>query len=587
MRMLKSLLLSLLLLPDGALAQVVYPYFSPGGALSGTGTSQNVNVGAGSPFILGTLPEANTALAVKPAVTVVATSNQTLSGLPTVDGTATAAGSLILNTAQSTGSQNGPWVAAVGAWTRPTWYASGSTTQAFQFVTTFVRLGTLYQGSTWRLTTANPITVDTTATTWAQTPLALNATSVTGTLPAAQMPALTGDVTSTVGTVATAIGANAVTNAKLAQMAANTLKGNNTAGVANAADLTVAQVQALLAIAASANPSAVVGLTAVNGSAATYLRSDAAPALSVAIAPNMTGLWNFTHTGATTPAPITINSSLNMLQLAGTRARTTGGNYMLLTDPTGQKGCIGFCSSGSDDFYFENDLPSATHIYSNGIDRIGLDANGGIFMNQPTGAGVNTLLINLPVGQYGLLVGSNSITAGNSFGVEIQAGTNTTDTSLAIINQAATLTYFKVRGDGEIFGGGPVAAGQVDMTPDTSTFTITYTGMTAATTCTASWSRMGLVAVLTLCAATGTSNSTAFTATGVPAAIQPATLTQQVIPLSQPAVTNNGSAAAAPIDVVVANSGTLTFRFNGSTAGFAAANAKGFANALTLTYQLK
>jgi hypothetical protein len=59
---------------------------------------------------------------------------------------------------------------------------------------------------------------------------------------------LTGDVTTTSNGNATTIAANAVTNAKAAQMAANTIKGNNTGATANAADLTVAQTKTLLAI---------------------------------------------------------------------------------------------------------------------------------------------------------------------------------------------------------------------------------------------------------------------------------------------------------------------------------------------------
>jgi hypothetical protein len=74
-----------------------------------------------------------------------------------------------------------------------------------------------------------------------------NASNITsGTLPAAQMPALTGDVTTIAGAVATTIATNAVTNAKAARMAANTIKGNNTGGTANAADLTGAQVEQFL-----------------------------------------------------------------------------------------------------------------------------------------------------------------------------------------------------------------------------------------------------------------------------------------------------------------------------------------------------
>lgn len=47
-----------------------------------------------------------------------------------------------------------------------------------------------------------------------------------------------------------------------------------------------------------ANPSALVGLTAVNGAAGTFLRSDGAPALDQSIAPTWTGVHTFSGAGA-------------------------------------------------------------------------------------------------------------------------------------------------------------------------------------------------------------------------------------------------------------------------------------------------
>lgn len=117
-------------------------------------------------------------LLVKPAVSLVGdatTGNLTKSGVQTIDSVAgTADVTIVLATAQTTASENGPWLMHSGAWTRPTWYSSTSTTQAQQFSTTQVRLGTKYGGSTWHLTTSSsptPITIDTTATTWTQIPV--------------------------------------------------------------------------------------------------------------------------------------------------------------------------------------------------------------------------------------------------------------------------------------------------------------------------------------------------------------------------------------------------------------------------------
>lgn len=96
-------------------------------------------------------------------------------------------------------------------------------------------------------------------------------TQATGTLQAAQEPAHTGDVTNTAGSLALTIANNVVTNAKSAQMAALTIRGNNTGGTANVADLTVAQVNAILPVVTGT----LNGLAPLSGGGTTnYLRAD-------------------------------------------------------------------------------------------------------------------------------------------------------------------------------------------------------------------------------------------------------------------------------------------------------------------------
>lgn len=72
--------------------------------------------------------------------------------------------------------------------------------------------------------------------------------------------------------------------------------------------------------AAPANPTAVVGLAAVNGTATTFLRSDGAPALSQAIVPTWTGLHTFSVGMVANPPTTIAGSFLNNNISGGTPA---------------------------------------------------------------------------------------------------------------------------------------------------------------------------------------------------------------------------------------------------------------------------
>lgn len=148
--------------------------------------------------------------------------------------------------------------------------------------------------------------------------------------------ALTGDVTGTgPGSTATTIAANAVSNSKAAQMATLTLKGNNTGSTANASDLTVAQVNAVLPVFTST----LNGVTPLSGGGTTnFLRADgswATPSgggsgtvttVSVATANGFAGT---VANATTTPAVTLTTSASGVLKGNGTAisAATSGTDY--------------------------------------------------------------------------------------------------------------------------------------------------------------------------------------------------------------------------------------------------------------------
>lgn len=76
-------------------------------------------------------------------------------------------------------------------------------------------------------------------------------TGVTGTLPAGNLPAMSGgDVTSSAGSAVLTVGNATITLAKMANLAANSILGNNTVSAATPIALTASQVKTFLAIAA-------------------------------------------------------------------------------------------------------------------------------------------------------------------------------------------------------------------------------------------------------------------------------------------------------------------------------------------------
>ena len=104
-------------------------------------------------------------LDIKSSVRLATTVNITLSNTQTIDGVLLSVGNRVLVKAQTTGSQNGIYVVASGAWARSDDAVQDKITGG-SF--TFVEEGTEYADTGWVVSTNNPITVGTTAIVWTQ-----------------------------------------------------------------------------------------------------------------------------------------------------------------------------------------------------------------------------------------------------------------------------------------------------------------------------------------------------------------------------------------------------------------------------------
>lgn len=145
--------------------------------------------------------------------------------------------------------------------------------------------------------------------------------------------------------------------------------------------------------AGTGNPTATIGLTAVNGSAATSLRSDGAPALSQAIAPT----WTSTHTF--TPSS---GNGIVVNGIAGTAGLLVNGGAATGTS----KGAVVHAGTNASDFAFVlADTTGATQFLKTFGD-------GGTVLAAATGGDLGLGTVNA-TGLYVNGVAASTVTAGN------------------------------------------------------------------------------------------------------------------------------------------------------------------------------
>jgi hypothetical protein len=324
----------------------------------------------------------------------------------------------------------------------------------------------------------------------------------------------------------------------------------------------------------------VIGLTVVNGSATTFLRSDGAPLLSQAIAPTWTAQHIFASDGTAGNAnwAIKINSALPVTGWAQTGGATdgkiwadfiTGGTrtFAIFTDAiAGEKDWLAVARTA--------DVVTSI-ILGNTTDLPTTTINGAVTVfNSVSNAARITVKGSGTTGGnftgFQLLDGSSAF-RGGFFADEATNVISIFGPTVALCNLSTTA----------ITGFGPVASAMVNMTPDASTFTGTLTGMTTTVTNTCVWSRQGNQVTLYFGTGTGIGNVGSLTMTGIPAAIQPARAQSMTIPSF---CMNDVGVVGTNNYGVTISAGTATFFVNGSSSTWTAASAKGISVAFTVTY---
>jgi|GEM_PF-1688339 len=379
--------------------------------------------------------------------------------------------------------------------------------------------------------------------------------------------------------------------------------GGQGVGTINAQGLYVNGVAVSNAVAA--NPGTNVGLSVVNGTATTYMRSDGAPALSQAIAPTWTGNHTFTPTSG---VALTVNAKLNSVGVSIAGGTNTSNTYMMQLVSAQASGFSSGLSlkagttSADSAINVQNAAGTATYFNVNGDGSGSLGPTSALGASWATTTGIFTFT---PAAGSSFIIGSGDntgLTTKNAGGTSVGvfgtkkfwdgSGTNVTDLAIGAVGNMFLAANNQINPSMKLLGisaptiqgWGPTASGLVDMTPDTGSFTLTSTG---GPNLVCVWARVGNLVLLFIPTGTVSTGVTSWTATGLPSAIQPTRT--QLLPFG-PSVIEDNSVSLPGAIRVNASSGTVTFlQNNGSTWTTAFSNAggvRGMLQVATVTYLL-
>lgn len=367
-----------------------------------------------------------------------------------------------------------------------------------------------------------------------------------------------------------------------------------------------------------ANPTGVVGLTAVNGTSPNFLRADGAPALDQAIAPTWSGAHTFSlaanFADGTFGAPglrFTADPDTGFYRPGANEVRATVGGIGAFGAELAASQCYSLLShrfiagsAGTPGISFSADPD--TGFYSIAGDRLGI-ATGGVYSGEFRNiAGAVSLFgadgtVAQPyfsfnndsdTGVYSAGTNTVGISGGGVFGLKVDGGhaylsDGTVGAPSLTFDNDIDVGFYRDTANQIGIGLGGATAGQIAQ----GTFTPTWTGFSADPTGVISWQQIGRHVILTTTnSMTGTSNAVTMTVTNLPAAIRPVAVSQYIacnvldagnILLGSAFFT----AGSATISFHVMSTAVVANRVSPSASAFTNSGVKGLGN-MTLVYSL-